>query len=211
MDGVVGEVAGPVAVHLGAGQPRPFAGVTLAEAGIHEHGADAQFGGELLGGVGTAHQVGRSKQIDGPERTRGKASLPAAGFGQRRVGLALPASERVPFGLAMTHEQDAGHGPPRYPDEGAGSPRQPSTLRSTMPVLRLFAAARDAAGTGCATVPGSTVEAVLDGAVARFGTEFARVAATAQVWCNGAPADPTDPVCDADEVAVLPPVSGGAR
>ena len=33
--------------------------------------------------------------------------------------------------------------------------------------------------------------------------------ATAKIWCNGEPAEPGDPVTDADEVAVLPPVSGG--
>jgi molybdopterin converting factor small subunit len=29
------------------------------------------------------------------------------------------------------------------------------------------------------------------------------------VWVNGEPASPNDPVRDDDEVAVLPPVSGG--
>jgi hypothetical protein len=32
----------------------------------------------------------------------------------------------------------------------------------------------------------------------------------AKVWCNGEPAERDDPVADDDEVAVLPPVSGGA-
>jgi sulfur-carrier protein len=31
-----------------------------------------------------------------------------------------------------------------------------------------------------------------------------------KVWVNGEPATSTDPVGDRDEVAVLPPVSGGA-
>ena len=49
-----------------------------------------------------------------------------------------------------------------------------------MAVLRLFAGARDAAGTGHDVVPGATVAEVLDAARTRYGA------------------------------AVLPPVSGGA-
>lgn len=79
-----------------------------------------------------------------------------------------------------------------------------------MAVLRLFAAAREAAGTGRDEIPGATVAAVLDGAVARYGAGFAALLPLCQVWRNGDVADPSDPVTDADEVAVLPPVSGGA-
>jgi len=32
---------------------------------------------------------------------------------------------------------------------------------------------------------------------------------TCQVWCNGEPTAPNAPVGDDDEIAVLPPVSGG--
>ena len=79
-----------------------------------------------------------------------------------------------------------------------------------MAVLRLFAAAREAAGTGRDDVPGSTVGEVLDAAVARYGDGFAAVLATAKVWVNGDGAERADPVSASDEVAVLPPVSGGA-
>ena len=79
-----------------------------------------------------------------------------------------------------------------------------------MAVLRLFAAAREAAGTGRDEVPGVTVGDVLDGAVDRFGAEFAAVLATCKVWVNGDPAERGDPVGPRDEVAVLPPVSGGS-
>lgn len=51
---------------------------------------------------------------------------------------------------------------------------------------------------------------VLDAARARFGPTFDDVLATSQVWRNGEPCAPADPVTDRDEVAVLPPVSGGA-
>jgi molybdopterin converting factor small subunit len=77
--------------------------------------------------------------------------------------------------------------------------------------IRLFAAARVAAGTGRDTVPGATVGEVLDHARDRYGTEFVEVLRSSQVWCNGEPADLTDAVGDRDEVAVLPPVSGGAE
>lgn len=78
-----------------------------------------------------------------------------------------------------------------------------------MAVLRLFAAAREAAGTGRAAVEGSTVGEVLAAAEAQFGPAFASVLKSSRVWRNGEPADTSDAVTDDDEVAVLPPVSGG--
>lgn len=78
-----------------------------------------------------------------------------------------------------------------------------------MPVLRLFAQAREAAGTSVAEVPGATVAEVLDGACARFGEPFAVVLGTCRVWVNGEPVDTGAAVATTDEVAVLPPVSGG--
>ncbi|HZD65966.1 MAG TPA: MoaD/ThiS family protein [Acidimicrobiales bacterium] len=79
-----------------------------------------------------------------------------------------------------------------------------------MAILRLFAAAREAAGTGTDRLPGTTVEAVLAEAVERYGARFTAVLAGSRVWVNGQPADNQSPVEDGDEVAVLPPVSGGA-
>lgn len=80
-----------------------------------------------------------------------------------------------------------------------------------MASLRLFASAREAAGTGRAVVTGETVGDILDAAVATFGTQFADVLVTCRVWVNGDEADRTTPVSADDEVAVLPPVSGGCR
>jgi len=80
-----------------------------------------------------------------------------------------------------------------------------------MATLRLFAAAREAAGTGTATVEGATVGDVLHTAEARFGTTFAAVLKNCKVWLNGEPADADTPVEPGDEVAVLPPVSGGCE
>lgn len=78
-----------------------------------------------------------------------------------------------------------------------------------MPTIRLFAGAREAAGTDRDTLDGATVRDVLDAAVARYGDGFAAVLRTCRVWVNGEPAEADDAVTDADEVAVLPPVSGG--
>ena len=74
----------------------------------------------------------------------------------------------------------------------------------------LFAAAREAAGTAHDEVDGATVGEVLERAVARYGDGFGAVLATSRVWVNGAPAGRADALAPGDEVAVLPPVSGGA-
>ena len=79
-----------------------------------------------------------------------------------------------------------------------------------MAVVRLFAAARDAAGTGRDDVPGATVGEVLAAAGQRYGQRFMDVLGTCKIWVNGEPADLQDSVAAADELAVLPPVSGGA-
>ena len=76
--------------------------------------------------------------------------------------------------------------------------------------LRLFAGLRELAGTPEADVAGETVSDVVAGAVAEFGSEFERGLAQARIWVNGDPAEASQPVSDLDEVAIIPPVSGGA-
>lgn len=78
-----------------------------------------------------------------------------------------------------------------------------------MATLRLFAAAREAAGTSHADVDGATVGAVLAEAAERYGEGFAAVLGGSRVWVNGEPAEADRAVVEGDEVAVLPPVSGG--
>jgi molybdopterin converting factor small subunit len=79
-----------------------------------------------------------------------------------------------------------------------------------VPVVRLFAQAREAAGTGRDVVPGATVAEVLDASTDRYGARFAEVLGTCRVWVNGQPSTGgSHPLAEADEVAVLPPVSGG--
>jgi molybdopterin converting factor small subunit len=77
-------------------------------------------------------------------------------------------------------------------------------------ILRLFAQAREAAGTGRDVVDGSTVDEVLAHARARYAGSFSALLPNCRVWVNGEPAQGGDVVGDDDEVAVLPPVSGGA-
>jgi len=79
-----------------------------------------------------------------------------------------------------------------------------------MATLRLFAGAREAAGTGRDTFDCPTVGGVLDEACVRYGEGFAAVVASSKVWRNGEPAERDDRLAAGDEVAVLPPVSGGA-
>ena len=78
-----------------------------------------------------------------------------------------------------------------------------------MATLRLFANLREAAGTGTASVEGSTVGEVLDNATARFGADFAAGLGIANVWVNGTQADSATTVTAGDEIALIPPVSGG--
>lgn len=75
--------------------------------------------------------------------------------------------------------------------------------------LRLFAAAREAAGTGSDAFVAETVGAVLDQARARYGDDFGRILEGSRVWLNGEAAGPELALAAGDEVAVLPPVSGG--
>ena len=79
-----------------------------------------------------------------------------------------------------------------------------STMQSVA-VLRMFASAREAAGTGRDEIDGANVGEVL----AIAGDRYGRTLATCRIWVNGDDADDSTPVTTTDEIAVLPPVSGG--
>ena len=79
--------------------------------------------------------------------------------------------------------------------------------------MRFFAAARDAAGTREVSVPPQALGTLLDALRARARPRLRRGAVdAARVWVNGE--DPVDGAATTlhagDEVAVVPPVSGGA-
>jgi molybdopterin synthase sulfur carrier subunit len=78
-----------------------------------------------------------------------------------------------------------------------------------MAILLMFAAAREASGTGRDEVPGATLDEVLATARGRYGARFGQVVSLSKVWVNGAEVDVHTAVSEADEVAILPPVSGG--
>ncbi len=77
--------------------------------------------------------------------------------------------------------------------------------------LRLFAQAREAAGRADDRYEVATLGELLDAARARYGNQFVAVLDNARVWVNGDEPDDGDATAlsDGDEVAVLPPVSGG--
>lgn len=79
-----------------------------------------------------------------------------------------------------------------------------------MAKIRLFASAREAAGTGADEIDGATVEEVLQQAARRYGDRFAGLLETCSIWVNGNDASSETPIGPDDELAVLPPVSGGA-
>jgi molybdopterin synthase sulfur carrier subunit len=86
---------------------------------------------------------------------------------------------------------------------------KPQPEPTEVAVLRLFAAAREAAGTGRDVIDGETVGELLVVARSRYGEPFAAVLYRCQIWVNGTPAGPATLIGPHDEVAVLPPVSGG--
>ena len=79
-----------------------------------------------------------------------------------------------------------------------------------MATLRLFASAREAAGTGRDEVPGATVGELLGAASLRYGPTFVQVLGSCKIWVNGEAATDDTAISAHDEVAILPPVSGGA-
>ena len=75
--------------------------------------------------------------------------------------------------------------------------------------LRLLGPARDVAGVTSDEFPGSSVSEVLDQARVRYGADFAALLDVSQVWLNGDRVRGDSNVGRDDEIAVLPPVSGG--
>jgi sulfur-carrier protein len=80
-----------------------------------------------------------------------------------------------------------------------------------MSKLVLFARARETAGRSNDDIDAATLGELLDRAREDYGPDFAAVLERGRVWVNGN--EPTSgmdtPVGPSDEIAVLPPVSGG--
>ena len=79
-----------------------------------------------------------------------------------------------------------------------------------MATLRLFASIREIAGTSSLEVDVNNVSDAIAEACAQFGDDFAALVPSCRIWVNGNPAEPTDSVTAQDEIALLPPVSGGS-
>ncbi|HMF81745.1 MAG TPA: MoaD/ThiS family protein [Acidimicrobiia bacterium] len=77
--------------------------------------------------------------------------------------------------------------------------------------LRLFAQAREAAGRADDTFDAASLGELLAAAGSDYGAPFRAVLESARVWVNGEEPEQGDatPLHDNDEVAVVPPVSGG--
>lgn len=75
--------------------------------------------------------------------------------------------------------------------------------------VRLFASLREEAGASQVEAEGKSVGEIADALSSRYGEKFAAVAAVSSFVVNGERASRSTPVAEGDEVAVLPPVSGG--
>jgi MoaD family protein len=75
--------------------------------------------------------------------------------------------------------------------------------------VRLFAALRDLAGAPSVEAQGSTVGEVVASLSDRFGERFAKLARVGSVVVDGERASEDTMLTGAEEVALLPPVSGG--
>lgn len=210
------EPSGPLGLNFLTGEPLPFTGVVLPPARVDTTMFAAHHFGDEISRHRRPFQVTRDHEIERwafrSEKGTGLACLQPTESGERRIGLPLPPAEGVPFTLSMTDHEDpsdavrnigrvgTGHGRPRYP-----------RYARHVVTVRLFAQAREAAGTSRDVLPGSTVEDVVHAAGQKYGERFVALLPTCRIWLNGEEVPPTTPVTDKDEVAVLPPVSGGCR
>jgi MoaD family protein len=78
-----------------------------------------------------------------------------------------------------------------------------------MACLRFFGPMRDVTGVSSAEFSGDTVADVIAQAATRYGEQFTRLVAVSQIWVNGESVTPATSLAPGDEVAIIPPVSGG--
>ena len=75
--------------------------------------------------------------------------------------------------------------------------------------VRLFAMLRELAGAPEVDAQGATVGDLADALGEAHGERFASIVAVSSFVVNGERASRATPVADGDDVAILPPVSGG--
>ena len=75
--------------------------------------------------------------------------------------------------------------------------------------VRLFASLRELADASRVEASGTSVGEIVDALSERYGERFASIAAVGTFVVNGERATRATPVAEGDEVALLPPVSGG--
>jgi hypothetical protein len=84
----------------------PFAGVILAPSNIGVHPSAADHVGDQLPGHSRALEVARDDGIERRtlvgQQARGRDRLGSTEFGEGRIGLTLPAANRVPGALAVS-------------------------------------------------------------------------------------------------------------
>ena len=208
------DVPGPSRLDLVVRHPLPRADVGLAQPVVDEHRPDAEVRGDDRRGLGGAPQRA------GDQMPSNAPSCSAASRAWRRpaslsvgVGLPLPAADHVPHALAVAQGEHTGGHPP----EGSGRARAAEGTAGR-PVGTLTPCRR------CDCSPRPARRPARDGRRSRVdrrrGARRSRghvrrralgdVLRTCKVWVNGDDADPRRrPSATGDEVAVLPPVSGG--
>lgn len=77
--------------------------------------------------------------------------------------------------------------------------------------VRLFAALRELAGASLVQAEGETVGEVIEALCARYGERFEAIVRVGSAVVDGERADGSTPLSEGQEVAILPPVSGGFR
>jgi molybdopterin converting factor small subunit len=85
------------------------------------------------------------------------------------------------------------------------------TGRAGPVTVLFFAGARDAAGVPRAVLPaaGTTVSQLVLGLRSTYGDQLGAVLPSCSIWVNRSPAEPGLVLQGGDEVALMPPVSGG--
>jgi MoaD family protein len=77
--------------------------------------------------------------------------------------------------------------------------------------VRLFAALREIAGASNVEAEGETVGELIDALAARYGERFGEIARAGSAVVDAERAEASRRLFEGEEVALLPPVSGGRR